>query len=149
MNEMLAADELFRIFVLQQQQLAMIHLGKLVHPATGELARDLDAARFSIELLAMMEAKTKGNLGADEERMLGQVLTTLRLNFVEESGRPGPSAGSSEATEGAPAGATEGAAANATQGAAEDASESATDVADGGRAEGATEDKSGKPAENP
>jgi hypothetical protein len=82
-----SSEDLFRWFVIQQQQVTMIHLGKMVHPATSKIERDLDAARFSIDLLGMLEEKTKGNLNADEERLLGQVLTTLRLNFVEESGR--------------------------------------------------------------
>ena len=91
-------DELFRLFVLQQQQTAMVFLGKMVHPQTNEITRDLDAARFSIDLLGMLEAKTKGNLQPDEERLLGQVLTTLRLNFVEEAARkPEPSAKATEA----------------------------------------------------
>lgn len=80
-------DELFRWFVIQQQQMVMIHLGKMVHPASGQVERDLDAARVSIDLLGMMEAKTKGNLLPEDERLIGQVLTTLRLNFVEEAAR--------------------------------------------------------------
>jgi len=88
MEEMWSHDELFRWFVIQQQQMVMIHLGKLVHPGTGQIERDLGAAKLSIDLLGMLEAKTKGNLLPDDERLIGQVLTTLRLNFVEESARP-------------------------------------------------------------
>jgi hypothetical protein len=91
-----SGEELFSWFVIQQQQVAMIHLGKMVHPATHKIERDLDAARFSIDLLGMLEAKSKGNLTADEERLLGQVLATLRLNYVEEAQR-GPSEAESAA----------------------------------------------------
>lgn len=82
-------DDLFRFFVIQQQQTVMFHLGKLVHPVTGKIERDLDAARLSIDLLGMIEEKTRGNLGAEDERLLGQVLTTLRLNYLEEA-KKGP-----------------------------------------------------------
>jgi hypothetical protein len=113
MAEAWSHDDLFRWFVIQQQQMVMIHLGKLVHPGTGKIERDLEAARMSIDLLGMLEAKTKGNLLADDERLLGQVLTTLRLNFVEELSRPqapeqgaeapGSEAQGAEAPSGAPA----------------------------------------------
>jgi hypothetical protein len=87
MTEAWSNDELFRWFVLQQQQMVMIHLGKLVHPATSKIERDLEAAKFSIDLLGMLEGKTKGNLLPEDERLLGQVLATLRLNYVEEATR--------------------------------------------------------------
>jgi hypothetical protein len=114
-------DELFRLFVMQQQQLVMMFLGKLVNPQTNEIARDLDSARFSIDLLGMLEAKTKGNLSSDEERLLGQVLTTARLNFVEEAARK-------------PAGSTEDQAA-----AGESAKEEAEDAKEQAGREGAKE----------
>ncbi len=82
------ASELFEMFVLQQQQWTMMQLGKLVNPITGEVSRDLEAARMSIDLLGMLQEKTKGNLDAGEERLLTSVLTTLRMNFVDESNRP-------------------------------------------------------------
>ena len=92
-------DDLFRFFVLQQQQSAMIHMGKLVHPETGQVERNLEWARLSIDLLGMLEEKTRGNLSPDDERMLVSVLTTLRLNFVEESRRPEPAPPAAETGE--------------------------------------------------
>jgi hypothetical protein len=80
----------FALWVLQQQQLAMMLLGKIANPVTGEVDRSLDAARWHIDLLAVMEDRTRGNLDADEARLLRSVLTTLRLNFVEEAGKPDP-----------------------------------------------------------
>jgi len=78
------AGELFRFFVVQNQMTAMIYLGKMVHPATGEIERNLEGARLSIDLLGMLEEKTRGNLTPDEAKLLEQVLTNLRLNFVDE-----------------------------------------------------------------
>jgi hypothetical protein len=80
----------FAVWVLQQQQMVMMFLGKMVHPLTGKAERDLDAARWHIDLLAAMEKRTRGNLEPDEVRLLSQVLTTLRLNFVDEAARPTP-----------------------------------------------------------
>jgi hypothetical protein len=74
---------LFAQLVLQQTNLAMMMLGKMPHPQTGETTRDLDAARLFIDQLEMLEAKTKGNLTTQESRLLGQSLMTLRLAFVE------------------------------------------------------------------
>lgn len=88
MHSTLSPAELLELFVLQQQQWTMVSLGKIQNPMTGELSRDLEQARFSIDLLAMLEEKTKGNLSDREARLLAQVLTNLRLNFVEESARP-------------------------------------------------------------
>jgi hypothetical protein len=88
-------DDMFRFFVMQNQMTAMIYLGKVVHPATGQLERNLDGARLTIDILGMLEEKTRGNLTPDEARLLEQTLTNLRLNFVDEmrkdSGRPAES----------------------------------------------------------
>ncbi len=64
---------------------AMIALGKLANPATGKAEKNLPAARLFIDTLEMLESKTKGNLNADETKVLHATLTDLRLMFVEES----------------------------------------------------------------
>jgi hypothetical protein len=83
-----SADDLFQWWIVQQQSAVMVHLGKITHPMTGKVERDLDTAKFLIDLLGVMEVKTKGNLSGDEQRLLGGVLTNLRLNFVQEANRP-------------------------------------------------------------
>ena len=77
-------NELFQYFVWQQQMAAMMYLGKMVRPDTGEVERNLDAAKIAIDLLGMLEEKTKGNLTDEEDHILQQVLTTLRLNYIDE-----------------------------------------------------------------
>jgi hypothetical protein len=79
--------DLFRAFVAQQQYGAMIYMGKFVHPGSGKIERNLDAARFTIDLLGMLEEKTRGNLTSEEDGFLQQVLATLRLNYVDEQGK--------------------------------------------------------------
>ena len=74
----------FFTLVYQYNELAMIHLGKLAGPEGKPMPVNLDAARYTIDFLEMIERKTKGNLSDDEDRMLKQTLINLRLNFVEE-----------------------------------------------------------------
>jgi hypothetical protein len=74
---------LFAQLVMQQSNMAMLLLGKVPHPQTGETVRDIDAARLFIDQLEMLEAKTKGNLRKEEEQLLKQSLMSLRMAFVE------------------------------------------------------------------
>jgi len=76
-------DPQFMEFVLSHQNFTLMTLGKAPHPETGETTRNLDAARMFIDQLEMIERKTRGNLSAQESRLLGGVLTQLRLAFVE------------------------------------------------------------------
>lgn len=87
---------LFAQMVLQQSQMAMMLLGKIPNPTSGETVHDLEAARMFIDQLEMIEVKTKGNLSADESRLLTQTLTTLRMAFVEAVEAPVPDAPKSE-----------------------------------------------------
>jgi hypothetical protein len=75
---------------------AMIAMGKIVNPFTKKAERNLEAARFFIDMVEMLEAKTKGNLSKDEERFLATTLSSLRLTFVEEMDRPEPKPESAE-----------------------------------------------------
>ena len=74
---------LFANMVVQQTNLALMLLGKVPNPETGQPMQDLDAAKMFIDQLEMLEAKTRGNLDKNEEKLLGQSLTSLRLAFVE------------------------------------------------------------------
>ncbi len=63
----------------------MIGLGKIPNPATNEIEKNLDQAKFSIDTLVLLEEKTKGNLTDDEERFLKNTIGTLQMNYVQES----------------------------------------------------------------
>ena len=75
---------LFLNLVLGLQQSGMMALGKLKNPFTQKVETQLDAARDTIDTLAMLEGLTQGNLEADDARVLKQVLTDLRMNYLEE-----------------------------------------------------------------
>lgn len=81
---------LFMQMVFQLSSLATMLLGKVPNPETGETRRDLEAAQMLIDQLDMLEAKTKGNLTKEEEQLLRQQLTSLRMAYVEEVNRPQP-----------------------------------------------------------
>jgi hypothetical protein len=74
---------LFAHLVMQQANMAMMLLGKVAHPETGQIVKDIDAAKLFIDQLEMLEAKTKGNLTKEEANLLKQNLMALRMNFVE------------------------------------------------------------------
>ena len=75
---------LFLQLVLGLQQAAMVALGKLMNPMTGKIERSLEAAKNTIDTLGAIEARTRNNLEPDEARVLTQVLTELRMNYVDE-----------------------------------------------------------------
>jgi hypothetical protein len=74
---------LFAHLVMQQSNMAMMLMGKTPHPETGEVLKDTDAARLFIDLLEMLEVKTKGNLTKDEATLLKRALMATRMAFVE------------------------------------------------------------------
>ncbi len=75
---------LFLQLVLGLQQSGMMALGKLMNPISRKVERHLEAARDTIDTLAALEARTQGNLEPDEARVLQQVLTELRMNYLDE-----------------------------------------------------------------
>ncbi len=75
---------LFLQLVLGLQQAAMVGLGKLMNPVSGKIERNLEAAKNTIDTLSAIESRTRGNLEPDEQRVLTQVLTDLRMNYVDE-----------------------------------------------------------------
>ena len=66
---------------------AMVALGQIPSPATGQPEVDLDAARHYIDMLAVIEEKTEGNRAPEESAMLSQLLHDLRMAFVAVRGR--------------------------------------------------------------
>jgi len=74
----------FAAFVLSLASTAAIHFGDLPDPVSGQASEpNLDAAAQMIEILGLLDLKTRGNLTAEERQLLEQVLYELRLRFVE------------------------------------------------------------------
>jgi hypothetical protein len=93
---------LFGQLVMQQANMAMMLLGKVAHPETGQTIKDLEAAKLFIDQLEMLEAKTKGNLSKEESGLLKQSLMNLRLSFVEAVEAPPTPGGAERQAAGAP-----------------------------------------------
>jgi hypothetical protein len=73
----------FATFVISLGDSAMIHLGAIPHPATGERTPDLRAARQTIDILGILEEKTRGNLSDEEQKLMSNLLYALRMQFVQ------------------------------------------------------------------
>ena len=75
---------LFMQLVMQNQQIAMMAMGKIKNPVTDKIDRNLEYAKVSIDTLDMLQARTKGNLTEYEEKFLAEALKDLKLNYVDE-----------------------------------------------------------------
>lgn len=76
----------FSMLVLSLSQTALVHLGEAADPESPEekaSQHDLPLARQTIDMLGMLQEKTRGNLDGSEERLIDQVLYDLRMRFVE------------------------------------------------------------------
>ncbi len=74
----------FAAFVLSLAHTAAVHFGDIPDPVSGAASEpNLPAAQQMIEILALLELKTRGNLTAEERQLLEQLLYELRLRFVE------------------------------------------------------------------
>ncbi len=76
----------FYTFVLSLGSSAFVHLGDAPHPETGKpVEPDLLVAKQTIDIIAMLGEKTKGNLTEEEEKFLETLLADLRIRFVQKS----------------------------------------------------------------
>jgi hypothetical protein len=75
----------FSTFVLSLSHSALVHLGDAPPPDGNAPERNLPLARQTIDLLGILQEKTRNNLSGEEERLLDQALYDLRLRFVEIS----------------------------------------------------------------
>ncbi len=74
---------MFQGLVISLAAATMQHLGKTLSPVTNKIEKNLPAAQSTIDMLDMLEAKTKGNLSDAEAKLLKGVLAELKLNYVE------------------------------------------------------------------
>ena len=73
----------FSTFVLSLASSALMHLGEIPDPTSGAKSKDLPLAKQTIDIVAMLHEKTKGNLDAAEENLLQSVLYDLRVKYVD------------------------------------------------------------------
>ncbi|MBR3880320.1 MAG: DUF1844 domain-containing protein [Mailhella sp.] len=75
----------FSTFVLSLASSALVHLGEVPNPETGTVSRDEALARNAIDLLTMLDDKTRNGLTPDESKLMRDVLYELRMKFVAHS----------------------------------------------------------------
>ena len=88
MNDDKQNTEMFQGLVISLASAVMQHLGKTLSPVTNKIEKNLPAAQATIDMLDMLEAKTKGNLSETEAKLLRSVLAELKLNYVETLNEP-------------------------------------------------------------
>jgi hypothetical protein len=74
----------FSTFILSLNSSALVQLGLIEDPVTGEMDKNLPIAKQTIDILGMLDEKTKGNLTVDESMMLKNMLYDLRMLYVRE-----------------------------------------------------------------
>lgn len=75
-------DASFLILIVNMASQAMAALGQIPDPLDGTIHVDLEVARFHIDMLSILQEKTRGNLDSEEARYLESTLSQLRLAFV-------------------------------------------------------------------
>jgi hypothetical protein len=76
----------FATFVVSLNASALMNLGAIEDPSTGQTNKNLAMAKQTIDILSMLEEKTAGNLTTDESNLIKNILYDLRIIYVKESG---------------------------------------------------------------
>ncbi|NNF98961.1 MAG: DUF1844 domain-containing protein [Desulfobacteraceae bacterium] len=83
-QEMLLPKINFSTFIFSLNSSALVHLGIVDDPSIGKKVKNLPMAKQTIDILAILEEKSKGNLTMDEEQMLKNILYDLRILYIKE-----------------------------------------------------------------
>ena len=75
----------FSTFIFSLSSSALLHFGEIPDPSSGTKEKNLPMAKHTIDILGMLEEKTKGNLAPDEEQLLENILYDLRMRYVKET----------------------------------------------------------------
>ena len=73
----------FNSLIFSLSSSALLHLGDIADPQSGEKRKDIPLAKHTIDTIAMLQEKTQGNLTEEEEKFLDSILTDLRWRYVK------------------------------------------------------------------
>lgn len=73
----------FPTFIISLSTQALMHLGEISNPVTGQVEKDVAVAKQTIDIIGMLSEKSKGNLDENEEQLVREVLYNLRMKYVE------------------------------------------------------------------
>ncbi len=76
----------FSTFILSINSSALVQLGLIEDPSTGQKTKNIPLAKQTIDILGMLDEKTSGNLTKDEDNILKNILYELRMLYVKETG---------------------------------------------------------------
>jgi hypothetical protein len=77
----------FNSFIMSLATQALVQMGEMPPPRGMEIPIDIDAARQTIDILAMLQRRTRGNLSPEEVKFLEEVLHSLRVSFINRKSR--------------------------------------------------------------
>lgn len=84
-EEMPLPEVNFNSLIFSLSSTALINLGEIADPHTGQTEKDLPLAKHSIDTIAMLKDKTKGNLNPEEQRFVDTILADLRWRYVKKA----------------------------------------------------------------
>ncbi len=72
----------FSVLIMSIASSAVMAMGLAPNPQSGEVSKDKNMARFNIDLLVVLQEKTKGNLSSDEAKFLESLISDLQMKYV-------------------------------------------------------------------
>jgi hypothetical protein len=78
----------FTMLINAMAEPALLFLGEIAHPGTGQPTVDLERARIQIDMLDLLRVKCRGNLNTEEDGLLDRILYQLRMLYVNRQSRP-------------------------------------------------------------
>lgn len=73
---------MFAQLVMQFQSAALIQLGYIANPQSNKVEKNLQQAKYFIDMLVMIQEKTKGNLSEEESKLISSTVSNLQMNFI-------------------------------------------------------------------
>ncbi len=73
----------FSTFIISLSTQALMHLGEIADPLSGQVSKDTAVAKQMIDIIGMLREKTKGNLNGGEDKLMEEILFDLRMKYVE------------------------------------------------------------------
>jgi len=73
----------FSSLIFSLSSSALLHIGEIADPQTGQKIVDLPMAKHSVDIISMLKDKTEGNLDDEEQKFIDNILTDLRMRYVK------------------------------------------------------------------
>jgi len=81
-------DQLLMGLIYSLSETAMVALGKVQNPVSQKIEKNMDLAKIQIDMIRMLQQKTKGNVPKEIDSFVASTLSTLELTYVQEQNKP-------------------------------------------------------------